>query len=112
MADVRCLRRMFMHVYDFICILAQVRLRSNFKSRSIANDVEVLIPVPTDVDSPKFKAGVGSVTYAPDSNAMKWTVKKLYGSREYNLKAEFGLPSVDAGTSAATNARHCVTVYC
>ena len=40
--------------------------KSQFKSRSIANNVEIIIPVPNDVDSPTFKASIGSVAYLPD----------------------------------------------
>lgn len=40
--------------------------KSQFKSRSIANNVEIIIPVPNDVDSPTFKASIGTVAYLPD----------------------------------------------
>lgn len=43
-----------------------VKTKSQFKSRSIANNVEIVIPVPRDVDTPSFKASIGSVTYFPD----------------------------------------------
>lgn len=43
-----------------------LQAKSQFKSRSIANNVEIIIPVPNDVDSPSFKASIGSVTYLPD----------------------------------------------
>jgi AP-1 complex subunit mu len=36
---------------------------SQFKSRSIANNVEIVIPVPCDVDSPAFKSSIGQVIY-------------------------------------------------
>jgi hypothetical protein len=32
-----------------------IKAKSQFKSRSIANNVEIIIPVPRDVDSPSFK---------------------------------------------------------
>jgi hypothetical protein len=38
-----------------------IKTRSQFKSRSVANNVEVIIPVPPDVDSPRFKSSVGTV---------------------------------------------------
>ncbi|KAI6175795.1 Adaptor complexe medium subunit family protein [Aphelenchoides bicaudatus] len=37
-----------------------VKAKSQFKRQSLANHVEVLIPVPSDADSPKFKSSVGS----------------------------------------------------
>lgn len=71
-----------------------IKAKSQFKSRSIANNVEIVIPVPCDVDSPAFKSSIGQVTYVPDKNAVVWTIKQFNGSREYLMRAHFGLPSV------------------
>merc|ERR1712046_17511 len=49
-----------------------VKTKSQFKSRSIANNVDIIIPVPSDVDSPSFKASIGTVTYFPDRDAVIW----------------------------------------
>lgn len=73
-----------------------VKTRSQFKSRSVANNVEIIIPVPPDVDSPSFKSSVGSVTYLPDQDAVVWTIKQFHGGREYLMRAHFGLPSISA----------------
>lgn len=70
-----------------------IKAKSQFKSRSIANNVEIMIPVPTDVDTPSFKANIGTVTYVPDKDAIVWSIKQFYGSREYLMRAHFGLPS-------------------
>ena len=43
-----------------------IKAKSQFKSRSIANGVEIRIPVPPDVDSPSFKTAIGTVAYFPD----------------------------------------------
>jgi AP-1 complex subunit mu len=71
-----------------------IKAKSQFKSRSIANNVEIIIPVPPDVDSPSFKASIGTVTYFPDRDAVVWTIKQFTGSKEYLMRAHFGLPSV------------------
>mmetsp|Transcript_27721 Transcript_27721/g.58042 ORF Transcript_27721/g.58042 Transcript_27721/m.58042 type:complete len:459 (-) Transcript_27721:1437-2813(-) len=73
-----------------------VKTRSQFKSRSVANNVEIIIPVPPDVDSPSFKSSVGQVTYLPDQDAVVWTIKQFHGGREYLMRAHFGLPSISA----------------
>ena len=39
--------------------LFQVKAKSQFKRRSTANNVEIMIPVPNDADSPKFKTTIG-----------------------------------------------------
>merc|ERR1719340_594409 len=36
-----------------------VKAKSQFKRRSTANNVEIIIPVPQDADSPKFKTTIG-----------------------------------------------------
>jgi AP-1 complex subunit mu len=73
-----------------------IKAKSQFKSRSIANNVEIVIPVPSDVDSPSFKCSIGSVTYVPDRNAVIWSIKQFNGGREFLMRAHFGLPSISA----------------
>jgi len=71
-----------------------IKAKSQFKRRSTANNVEIVIPVPTDADSPKFKATVGSCKYAPEQSAVIWSIKSFPGGKEYLMRAHFGLPSV------------------
>jgi len=71
-----------------------IKAKSQFKNRSIANNVEIIIPVPRDVDTPSFKASIGSVTYFPDRDAIVWTIKQFAGNKEYLMRAHFGLPSI------------------
>lgn len=73
-----------------------VKTKSQFKSRSVANNVEIIIPVPPDVDSPSFKSSVGNVTYLPDKDVVVWNIKQFHGGREYLMRAHFGLPSISA----------------
>lgn len=73
-----------------------IKTKSQFKSKSIANNVEIIIPVPRDVDSPSFKASIGTVVYYPDKDAIIWTIKQFTGSKEYLMRAHFGLPSISA----------------
>ena len=73
-----------------------VKSKAQFKSRSIANNVEIIIPVPKDVDSPSFKASIGNVTYYPDRDAVVWSLKQFTGSKEYLMRAHFGLPSISS----------------
>jgi len=71
-----------------------VRARSTFKNRSYANNVDILIPVPPDVDSPAFSAPIGTVTYVPDLECIKWSIRQLPGGKDIAMNATFGLPSV------------------
>ena len=76
-----------------------VKAKSTFKQRSYANNVDILIPVPPDVDSPAFQASVGTVTYVPDLECIKWSIRQLPGGKDISMRATFGLPSV-AGDEA------------
>jgi len=71
-----------------------IKAKAQFKRRSIANNVEIFIPVPEDSDSPKFKSSVGTVRYAPEKNAIVWSIKQFPGGKEFLMRAQFGLPSV------------------
>lgn len=82
-----------------------VKAKSQFKARSLANNVEILIPVPSDVDSPNFKTSIGSVKYLPGKDAMVWTIKQFAGQKDYIMTATFGLPSVASETRDAYQKR-------
>ncbi|EPZ30782.1 Clathrin adaptor, mu subunit domain-containing protein [Rozella allomycis CSF55] len=74
-----------------------VKAKSQFKRRSVANNVEIYIPVPNDADSPKFKTSIGNAVYAPEKNSLLWKIKQFPGGREFMMKAQFGLPTIKNG---------------
>jgi len=76
-----------------------MKAKSQFKRRSTANNVEIVVPVPVDADSPRFKTTAGSCRYAPESNAVVWTIKSFPGGKDFLMRAHFGLPSVIADDS-------------
>jgi AP-1 complex subunit mu len=71
-----------------------VQAKAQFKRRSTANNVEILVPVPEDADSPRFRTNIGSVHYAPEKSAIIWKIKQFGGGKEFLMRAELGLPSV------------------
>ncbi|KAI4834682.1 AP-1 complex subunit mu-1 [Plasmodium brasilianum] len=71
-----------------------VKAKSQFKNKSIANNVEFHLPVPADVDSPHFQTYIGTVKYYPDKDMLIWKVKQFQGQKEYIMNAQFGLPSI------------------
>ena len=73
-----------------------VKAKTQFKSKSIANNVEIIVPVPPDVDSPVSKANVGNVKYVPDTNSMVWCIKQFAGRKEFLMRAQFGFPSIES----------------
>lgn len=71
-----------------------IKAKSNVKSRATAANVDIIVPVPSDADSPKFKATAGSVRYAPEQSAAIWTIKQLPAHKDVSMRAHFNLPSV------------------
>lgn len=39
--------------------------------------MEIRIPIPSDADSPKFKAGIGKVEYVPEESCFVWKIKQF-----------------------------------
>lgn len=73
--------------------------RAQFKQRSTANKVEILIPVPEDADSPKISVdgdAYSKAKWRPELAAIRWKVSALGGGKEIHLKAQLGLPVVSA----------------
>ncbi|CEP60402.1 Apm1p LALA0_S01e10000g [Lachancea lanzarotensis] len=70
------------------------RAKAQIKKKSTANSVEILIPVPEDADSPKFRYSHGSLKYVPEKNAILWKIKSFTGGKEYSFAAQLGLPSM------------------
>ena len=72
-----------------------VKAKSQFKRRSTANSVEIIVPVPTDADGARFKTSTGYCKYLPQKNCVVWNIKSFPGGKEYLMKAHFNLPSVE-----------------
>lgn len=58
-----------------------VKVKSNYKEKSIANNVDVFVPVPDDVENPHFRTASGHVNYVPEKNALKWSIKQFAGHK-------------------------------
>jgi len=54
-----------------------IKAKSQFKRRSTANNVEIIIPVPSDADTGRFKTTCGAVKYVPEKNSMVWSIKSF-----------------------------------
>jgi len=78
-----------------------IKAKSHFKRRSTANNVEIIVPVPADADSPGFRHNIGKVEYIPEQNAIVWKIKQFQGHKDYIMRAHFGLPSVSADEEPA-----------
>jgi len=87
-----------------------VKLKTQFKQRLNATGVEIKLPVPPDAVSPEVKAALGSVTYAPEQEAMLWKIKTVPGGKEILMRAKFNLPSVSAAEDDGAARKPPITV--
>lgn len=44
---------------------------------------------------------MGSVKYVPEENALIWTIRAFPGGKEYQMRAHFNLPSIQAPENEA-----------
>jgi AP-1 complex subunit mu len=71
-----------------------LRIRSNYKRKSACNNVNLHLPVPEDIDTPRFKPTIGSCKYRPERAEVTWHIGYFPGGKEYSLQVKMGKPSV------------------
>lgn len=81
------------HKHSRIEILCSVK--AQIKKKSTANDVQIIIPLPEDADTPKFTSEYGSMKWVPEKSCMIWKLKTFPGGKQYHMRAELGLPAVE-----------------
>jgi len=79
-----------------------VTVRSQYKRRTAANNVTILVPVPAESDTPRLKASLGTAQYAPEVDSIRWTIGFFPGNKEFSLKVKVGLPSLSSESVQAT----------
>lgn len=60
------------------------------QEKSTANNVEVIIPIPDDADTPKTEAEYGSVKWIPEKSCLVWKLKTFPGGKQFQMRAELG----------------------
>jgi len=85
------------------CVEYLIKVKAQLKRKQTANDVEILIPVPDDADTPKFKTSVGYAQFKPARSAILWHVGSLPHGKEFTMRARLGRPSVKADDMANDN---------
>ncbi|CAI5759687.1 unnamed protein product [Candida verbasci] len=81
------------HKHSRIEILCTVK--AQIKKKSTANNVEVIIPIPEDADTPKFQPEYGTIKWIPEKSCLVWKLKTFPGGKQFSMKAELGLPAVN-----------------
>ena len=71
-----------------------VKAKTNFKNRSVANNVSIYIPVPLDIQNATFKTTSGSVVYLSDREDLLWFIKRFEGQYEFDMVCSFQVPTV------------------
>ena len=70
------------------------KAKTNFKNRSVANNVSIYIPVPLDIQNATFKTYSGSVVYLSDREDLLWFIKRFEGQCELDMNCSFQVPTV------------------
>ena len=71
-----------------------VKAKTNFKNRSVSNNVSIYIPVPLDIQNATFKTTSGSVVYLSDREDLLWFIKRFEGQCELDMACSFQVPTV------------------
>lgn len=71
-----------------------VKAKTNFKNRSVANNVQIFIPVPLDIQNATFKTSNGSVVFLSDREDLLWTIKRFEGQTELKMTCNFQVPTI------------------
>jgi len=71
-----------------------VKAKTNFKNRSIANNVDIFVPVPNDLQNATFKTANGTVSYMSDREDILWNIKQFEGQTEISMICSFSVPTV------------------
>lgn len=74
-----------------------VKAKTNFKNRSIANNVDIFVPVPNDLQNATFKTAHGTVSYMSDREDILWNIKQFEGQTEITMICTFSVPTVTIG---------------
>ncbi|KAI5950702.1 apm1 [Candida theae] len=69
-------------------------IKAQIKKKSTANNVEVIIPIPDDADTPKTESEYGSIKWIPEKSCLVWKLKTFPGGKTFSMRAELGLPAV------------------
>lgn len=88
---VNCKTKVHKHSRVEILCLA----RAQIKKKSTANNVEIIIPIPEDADTPKCTPEHGLVKWIPEKLCLVWKIKSFVGGKQYHMRAELGLPAVN-----------------
>lgn len=87
-----------------------VKARTQLKPRAVANNVKIAIPVPPDVDTPKFKCTSGSAKYAPDRDVVVWSMKQFKAGRETVMRGHFLVTNVGKNQEHENVAKRPITL--
>lgn len=72
----------------------KLKIQTNFKVSSVANDVEVFIPAACDLYNPHAQPSYGQAKYAPDRDCFVWKIPVFKGEQSHYLEYKYSLPTL------------------
>lgn len=89
----------------------KIKAKSNYKSRSVAHNVEINIPVPNDLQKPVFTTRVGVVKYEPDLAVISWKIKDFPGQTDFSMATQFNVPKLRSEKSDQTQLKPISVIF-
>lgn len=87
-----------------------ISLKSQYRKKSSAVNVSVLIPVPSDADTPRLKPSLGTAEYVPELAAIRWEIGFFPGGKDFSLNVKVGLPSISSFSAVEATLSRPITV--
>ena len=77
----------------------KMKIHTNFKASSVANDVEISIPAACDLYNPVSKPTGGTAKYSPDRDCFVWKIPVFKGEQSHYIEYKYSLPTLISRTS-------------
>jgi len=69
----------------------KIKLRTEFEKTYTAQNIELIIPIPTSTTKKNINAGMGKAKFESDHNGIVWRIKKFQGGKEALLRVDLEL---------------------
>lgn len=71
-----------------------VKVTSQYKSSSWANDVMIYFPVPCDTMNPTFEVAHGEASYQATKESIAWKIPHFRGEETFSMEYKYSLPTL------------------
>ena len=66
----------------------RIKLKATYDKTYSAQNLELLVPLPDNIEKKKSNVGIGKAKYEPSKNGIVWRIKKFQGGSEALLRCD------------------------